>query len=119
MLGLSCLGTRSVQSRQITWRKIGFCLVVGSGLFFGCGPLLHLSAGLPTACSLYTLALVGGYIFLLTGGVWLGRLMTSRMMEDPFNNENESFQQESRLITNEYSVNIPTRYYYKKHWQPG
>ena len=40
-------------------------------------------------------------------------------MDDPFNNENESFQQETRLFTNEYSVNLPTRFYYKKRWNKG
>ena len=40
-------------------------------------------------------------------------------MEDVFNTENESFMQETRLITNEYSINLPTRFYYKKKWNPG
>jgi hypothetical protein len=108
-----------VRSRQITWRMIVCSLAVGGVLFLGSGPLLHLPAGLPTACSLYVAALIAGYILLLTGGVWLGRLMSQGMMDDPFNNENESFEQESRLITNPYSVNIPTRYYYKKRWHDG
>ena len=29
------------------------------------------------------------------------------------------FQQETRLIENEYSVNLPTRFYYKKKWNNG
>lgn len=29
-------------------------------------------------------------------------------MDDVFNDENESFMQERRLIANEYSVNLPT-----------
>ncbi len=37
-------------------------------------------------------------------------------MDDVFNTENESFIQETRLIENEYSVNLPTRFYYKKKW---
>ncbi|MUT97984.1 MAG: hypothetical protein EP145_01640 [Bacteroides uniformis] len=40
-------------------------------------------------------------------------------MEDVFNNENESFMQETRLIESEYSVNLPTRFYYKKRWNNG
>ena len=40
-------------------------------------------------------------------------------MDDVFNEENESFMQETRLITNEYSVNLPTRFYYKKKWHNG
>lgn len=45
--------------------------------------------------------------------------MSNHAMDDPFNNENESFMQETRLIENEYSVNLPTRFYYNKLWHNG
>lgn len=40
-------------------------------------------------------------------------------MEDVFNHENESFMQETRLMTNEYSINLPTKFYYKKKQYNG
>lgn len=40
-------------------------------------------------------------------------------MDDVFNVENESFMQETRLMENEYSVNLPTRFFYKKKWNDG
>lgn len=49
-----------------------------------------------------------------TAGVWIGRLLKSRMMDDVFNVENESFMQETKLMKNEYSVNIPTQFYIKR-----
>ena len=64
-------------------------------------------------------ALAAGYICLLTAGMWVGRLLKEHLMDDVFNEENESFMQETRLITNEYSVNLPTRFYYKKKWHNG
>lgn len=64
-------------------------------------------------------ALAAGYICLLTAGMWIGRLLKEHLMDDVFNEENESFMQETRLITNEYSVNLPTRFYYKKKWHDG
>ena len=64
-------------------------------------------------------ALTAGYISLLTAGMWTGRLLKEHLMDDVFNEENESFMQETRLITNEYSVNLPTRFYYKKKWHDG
>ena len=64
-------------------------------------------------------ALTAGYICLLTAGMWTGRLLKEHLMDDVFNEENESFMQETRLITNEYSVNLPTRFYYKKKWHNG
>ena len=119
LLGLSCLGTRSVRSERITVRRIVLTAVVGAALFFGCEVLLHLHLGTAATGFCYTVTLGTGYVGLLTAGVWLGRLLSGRMMDDPFNDENESFMQETRLIENEYSVNIPTRFYYKKRWNRG
>ena len=52
-------------------------------------------------------------------GLYISRLLKNNLMDDVFNTENESFQQETRLIENEYSVNLPTRFYYKKKWNDG
>lgn len=49
-------------------------------------------------------------------GVWISRLLRSNLMDDVFNNENESFQQETKLMENEYSVNLPSKFYYKGKW---
>ena len=64
--------------------------------------------------------MTAGYICLLMGGLWISRLLKHNLMEDVFNNENESFMQETKLMVNEYSVNLPTRFYYKKNkWNKG
>jgi hypothetical protein len=39
--------------------------------------------------------------------------------DDVFNNENESFYQETKLMENEYSINLPTKFYYKGKWNKG
>lgn len=67
----------------------------------------------------YVATVAAGYICLLTAGVWITRLLKNQLMDDVFNDENESFMQETRLIANEYSVNLPTRFYYKKRWHNG
>lgn len=69
--------------------------------------------------TLYIFTMTAGYICLLMGGLWMSRLLKYNLMEDVFNNENESFMQETKLMENEYSVNLPTRFYYKKKWQRG
>ncbi|WP_430981271.1 conjugal transfer protein MobC [Sphingobacterium faecium] len=50
---------------------------------------------------------------------WMSRLLRTNLMDDVFNNENESFQQETKLMENEYSVNLPTKFYYKGKWNNG
>ena len=67
----------------------------------------------------YIATLSAGYICMLMAGTWMSRLLKNNLMDDVFNTENESFQQETRLIENEYSVNLPTRFYYKKKWNNG
>ena len=119
LLGLSCLGTRSVRSERITVRRIMPVAATGAVLFFGCDLLLHLHLGTVATGFLYTATLGAGYIGLLTAGIWLGRLLSGGMTDDPFNDENESFMQETRLIENEYSVNLPTLFYYRKRWNSG
>lgn len=118
-LALSCLGTRGVKEEKITWAKIWTVLTIGFVLFFLNWWLLALPIGVVGAASLYIFTLSVGYICLLMAGVWMSRLLKNNLMDDVFNTENESFMQETRLMENEYSVNLPTRFYYKKKWNKG
>ncbi|QUB52955.1 conjugal transfer protein MobC [Prevotella nigrescens] len=118
-LALSCLGTKGVKEEKITWPKIWTVLFSGFVFFFLNWWLLALRIGKIGAASLYIFTLSLGYICLLMGGVWMSRLLKNNLMDDVFNTENESFMQETRLMENEYSVNLPTRFYYKKKWNNG
>lgn len=118
-LALSCLGTKGVKEETITWPKIWAVLAVGFVLFFLNWWLLALPIGKVGGASLYIFTLSVGYICLLMAGVWMSRLLKNNLMDDVFNLENESFMQETRLLENEYSVNLPTRFYYKKRWHKG
>ena len=118
-LALSCLGTKGVKEEKITWPKIWTVLFAGFVFFFLNWWLLTLPIGKVGAASLYIFTLSVGYICLLMGGVWMSRLLKNNLMDDVFNTENESFMQETRLMENDYSVNLPTRFYYKKKWNNG
>ena len=118
-LALSCLGTRGVKEEKITWAKIWTVLAIGFVLFFLNWWLLALPIGVVGAASLYIFTVSVGYICLLMAGVWMSRLLKNNLMDDVFNTENESFMQETRLMENEYSINLPTRFYYKKKWNNG
>ncbi len=117
LLTLSCLGTKGVKNEKITWDKIYAALVFGFMLFFLNYPLLKLS--LNTATFLYILTTGFGYVSLMVAGVWMSRLLRNNLMDDVFNSENESFMQETKLMENEYSVNLPTKFYYKNKWNNG
>ncbi len=119
LLALSCLGTKGVKQEKITWTKINSFLSVGVIFFFLNWWILNLPLPLETNTKLYILTMTVGYTCLLMGGLYMSRLLKNNLMDDVFNNENESFMQETRLMTNEYSVNLPTRFYYKKKQHNG
>ena len=119
LLALSCLGTKGVKAEKMSWNKIWTVLAVGSCLFFLNWWILLLPISHLGNATLYIFTMTAGYICLLMGGLWMSRLLKHNLMEDVFNNENESFMQETKLMENEYSVNLPTRFYYKKKWQRG
>lgn len=111
-LALSCLGTRGVKNESITWKHIAIAILSGLILFL----LNWWMVSWPIAY----IGVTGlGYVSILMGGIWASRMLKNNMMDDRFNDENESFMQETRRIDNEYSVNLPTRFYYKRKWHKG
>lgn len=118
-IALSCLGTKGVKNEEITWTKIYVFLFFGFILFFLNWWILDLPLPQVANTALYILTISLGYILLLVAGLWMSRLLKNNLMEDVFNTENESFMQETRLMENEYSVNLPTRFFYKKKWNNG
>lgn len=113
-LGLSCLGTKGVKEEKITWTKIYVFLFIGFILFFMNWWLLDIPLPVETTTGFYIFSMAVGYICLLMGGLWMSRLLKNNLMDDVFNTENESFMQETRLLQSEYSVNLPTKFWYKK-----
>ena len=116
-LGLSCLGTKGVKNQKMTWRKIYAAFLGGIVLFFMNWWMLDLPFSTTLNATVYTLTLTAGYILLLMSGIWISRMLKHNLMEDVFNTANESFMQETRLMENEYSVNLPTKFVYQgKEW---
>lgn len=119
LLTIVCLGTKGVKSLKIGWTHIivvGFC---GFILYFFNDFLLRIPASLTVRAGSYTASLLGGYLLMLTAGTWLWRLLHNDLLEDVFNEENESFMQETRLIENECSVNLPTLFRYRGETYQG
>jgi len=117
LLFLSCLGTKGVKNEKITWRNIGITFSLGFILYFFNSFLLSLNGTVITLLYIFSTGI--GYVCLMVAGVWISRLLKNNLMDDVFNSENESFQQENRLMENEYSINLPTKFYYKNKWNSG
>lgn len=106
-------GNKGVKGEKITRHKIHAALFAGCILFFPNWWILDLPLPHAAVTALYVFTLVSGYLCLLMAGLWMSRLYRHNLMEDVFNLENESFQQETRLMENEYSVNLPTKFQYQ------
>ena len=119
LMGLSCLGTKGVKEEHITWSKIWAFMGAGFVFFFLNWWILALPLPIEANTVLYTFTITVGYVCLLMAGLYMSRLLKNNLMEDVFNQENESFMQETKLLENEYSVNLPTRFYYRKKWNSG
>jgi hypothetical protein len=112
-MALSCLGTRGVKNKTISWPHIIIAAIIGILLFFFNGWVLSLSKSVLLRSILYIIALITGYACMLTAGLWMSRLLHGNFDKDVFNTENESFMQERKPIRNEYSVNLPTKFRYR------
>ena len=60
-----------------------------------------------------------GYNAGTSGLDGIAKYYNYKVGEDRFNFENESFQQSETLVSNDYSVNIPMIYYWKKKMHRG
>lgn len=101
----------------MTWQKIYATFLGGLVLFFMNWWLFDLPFSPIVNMAIYTVTMTVGYILLLMSGVWISRMFKHNLMEDVFNVANESFMQETRLMENEYSVNLPTKFTYQgKEW---
>ena len=68
---------------------------------------------------LYMIATIIGTVLVHIALDNISKFLKEGLLKDRFNFENESFQQSEDLVSNDYSVNIPMRYYYKGKFRKG
>lgn len=110
LLVISLLGAQGKKDEKINWRSIAAYLLIGLLLFFGSNLLFQLNNTLETVAIIYMGVTGIGFLLVLAGGNLLSRLIRFNLANDVFNSLNETFPQEERLLTNEYSINLPARY---------
>jgi hypothetical protein len=119
VLFISCMGSKGKKDEKVSVNTILRRGVIGATLFFGCTWIFGLRMPGIAKASLYCLLLTAGYILLLSSALLISRLLKQNIMKDRFNVENESFMQETHLMQNEFSINIPTQFYYNKRTYNG
>lgn len=118
-LGLSLLGVKAKKGEEFNHRLALAYLLTGTLLYFISGLLFWLPATSTVIAISYMVMTSLGFIFFLTGGTLLARIIKKKLSSDVFNTENETFPQEERLLENRYSINLPTRYMLKKKQRSG
>jgi multidrug transporter EmrE-like cation transporter len=110
LLTISSMGGRGKKMESLHFTTPVLYLVAGLLVYFASCGILFLSLSHRAMAVAYTLLTFLGYLLILTGESLLSRILRHRIRGDIFNSRNESFPQEERRLTNEYSVNLPYRY---------
>jgi hypothetical protein len=122
---ITCIGTRNKKHlefdarRQVLYPLVGgvFVTIASVWLF---GKLIDVRFYTITLNHwLYMAASVTGTILIHVALDNISKFLKEGLLKDRFNFENESFEQCQELIENQYSVNIPMRYYYKGKFRKG
>jgi hypothetical protein len=119
LLLIALLGVRGRKQEKLSYRIALIYAGIGTGIYFGSGSCLILSVDDTVRSLIYMVVTTTGYIFVLTGGTWLSRVIRQRLSDDVFNTANETFPQEERLIENEFSFNLPMIYRLGAKWRPS
>ncbi len=118
-LGISLLGVKGKKDEKIQKNSIVAYLGCGILVYLISILVFYLPCSVPIVAALYIALSVVGYLLMLTGGTWLSRLIKNNRSTDVFNSENETFPQEERLVENEHSFNLPTKYNLKGKTREG
>jgi len=119
LLLISVVGSKGRKDENIRVRTLATYFAIGLLLYYGSSLSLLLNADLQLVAVTFMGLCLTGYLFILSAGTQLSRLIKSNVKEDLFNRNAESFPQEERLLENEYSINLPTKYQYQGKVRQG
>ena len=124
-VGVTCIGTKARKSLKWNLKTmVVYPMAAGSTMTLLCF-VFHEGAwdiyfsGYPLNRCLYALCSVIGIMLIHQGLDAIAKYYNTKIGDDKWNFENESFEQSRNKEENEYSVNIPMVYYYKKKLNHG
>jgi hypothetical protein len=111
---ISLLGVKGRKDEKLNYKTAFVYILNGALIYFFSYLTLHLKLDSVQTTIVYMLSTSVGFLLILSGGTLLSRIIKNSLNhKDIFNKENETFPQEERLLENEYSINLPARYYLK------
>ncbi|MFI5162346.1 MAG: conjugal transfer protein MobC [Sphingobacteriales bacterium] len=112
-LAVALFGVQGKKDEKLNSRTAVSYLLAGLFMFLTSYFTLLLPVKITWLALAYMMVTSTGYLLILSGGTMLSRIIRDKLSNDIFNRENETFPQEERFIKNEYSVNLPARYWLK------
>lgn len=120
------IGTKSKKRLDVNpTKQILLPLLIGGILFFGSvyflfnSTLINLFYRISLFDVIYAIFSFIGAVLVHTALDNISKIVKSNLMKDRFNTDNESFEQNKEYKENQFSVNLPIRYYFKKKIHKG
>jgi hypothetical protein len=122
---ITCIGTRNKKQLEMNARRkvlypllAGILLLVIAVWLFGYSMYTRIY-GFKLNIWFYMLTSLVGTVLIHIALDNISKFLKEGILKDRFNLENESFEQSTVEVKNEYSVNIPMRFYYKGKFRKG
>ena len=106
---ISLIGVKGRRDEHIRTATIITYLVTGPVLYFTAPVCFYLQVHIAIIAISYMILTIVGYLFILSGGTLLSRLIKNNLQPDIFNTYNETFPQEERLLFGLYFLNVLVR----------
>lgn len=110
LLIISLMGAKGKKLENLNPKRLIIGLLTGLVIYFLSSIVLEFSGSLQTIGLTYMVITSLGFLLVLSNGTLLSRLIRLKLSKDIFNELNESFPQEERLLDNEFSINLPAVY---------
>ena len=125
MICVTCIGTRNKKNLEFNARKMVIYPISFGMILMFLSVWVFKQNWTPRFFTLYSSTWV--YMVMSVVGTVLvhialdniSKYLKDGLLKDRFNFENESFEQMEQKVENQYSVNIPMRYYYKGKFRKG
>jgi hypothetical protein len=110
-LMISLLGVKGRKSLTVSYGLALSTFTSGILLYFGSVMLVTRQHASNETMAIAYMTVTGiGFMLIITGGAMAARIIKAKLQAGFFNKGNETFPQEERLLSNEYSINLRAAY---------
>lgn len=109
-LVISLIGAKGKKDEKLNYKTALAYILSGLLAYFISQLVMLLPLSMKPLAACYMALCGAGFLMVMSGGTLLSRIIKDKLEGDIFNQDQETFPQEERLLENEYSVNLPALY---------